>query len=95
MKHTEANGLPSETESSQTFPELAIPIESDGNSIIVSGIVPWYDNLNNKINKVVDKDIVFFFRIYTHKLKQPNFLLIKMLKNFMQKLLTHYNSSVA
>ena len=40
MKHTEANGLPSETESSQTFPELAIPIESDGNSIVVSGIVP-------------------------------------------------------
>ena len=29
-----------------------MPLESDGNFIIVSGIIPWYDNLNNKINKV-------------------------------------------
>ena len=55
IQYTEANDLPSEKKSSQTsksFPELAMPLESDGNFIIVSGIIPWYDNLNNKINKV-------------------------------------------
>ena len=40
-----------------------MPTESGRNSIIVSVIVPWYDNLNNKMNEVVDKDMVFFFRI--------------------------------
>ena len=35
-----------------TFPELAMLLESDGNSIIVCDIVSRYSNLKNKIKEV-------------------------------------------
>lgn len=32
--------------------ELVISLKSDGNSIIVSGVIPIFDNINNKVNKI-------------------------------------------
>ena len=55
IQHTAANDIRSKKTSSQTSKsiiELAMPLESDENSIVVSGIVPQFDNLNKKINKV-------------------------------------------
>ena len=52
----------------KSITELAMPIKSDGNAIIVSGIVPQFDNLN-KVNEInnplelacVKRDISFSF----------------------------------
>ena len=52
IQHTAANDIRSKKASSQTSKsiiELAMPLESDENSIVVSGIVPQFDNSNNKI----------------------------------------------
>ena len=53
--HTNANDLPSEktsTQISKSITELAMSLKSDENYIIIPGIIPQFDNVNNKINKV-------------------------------------------
>lgn len=55
IQHTAANDIRSKKASRQTSKsniESAMPLESDENSIVVSGIVPQFDNSNKKINKV-------------------------------------------
>ena len=40
---------------SKCITELAMPLESVENSIIVSRIIPRFDNLNNKLNEVSNR----------------------------------------
>ena len=53
--HTRTNDLFSEKTASQivrSITELAMPLKENNNSVIVSGIVPRHDNLNNKETEV-------------------------------------------
>ena len=59
--HIRTNDLQREKTLSQitkSITELAMPLIKDGNSVIVSCIVPRFDNLNNKVNKVNNRLVI-------------------------------------
>ena len=61
--HTRTNDLRSEKTASQiarSITELAMLLKDNDNSVIVSGIVPRNDNLNNKATEVNNRFLLMF-----------------------------------
>ena len=58
--YTVTNDIPSEKTSSEIYKRMAMLLKLDGNSIIVSDIVPRFDNLNEKANGLNNRLALIF-----------------------------------